>query len=65
MTLCSQEVAAEKREKAKGEKVEVRKKRPKKKSEGKWSERETEACGGLWAGVAAASAQSAGQSSPR
>lgn len=44
-----------------GEKVEVRKK----KSEGKWSERETEACGGLWAGVAAASAQSAGQSSLR
>lgn len=34
-------------------------------SEAKWRESEVEACGGLWAGVAAASAQSAGRSSLR
>lgn len=33
VTLCSQEVAAEKREKAKGEKVEVRKKKKAEKKE--------------------------------
>lgn len=44
--------------------MEVRNEKPKT-SEGKWSEREVEACGGLWAGVAAASAQSADRSGPR
>lgn len=44
--------------------VKVRNEKPKV-SERNWRESEVEACGGLWAGVAAASAQSADRSSLR
>lgn len=77
MSFCSQEVRERKegrkeekktncQERGKREKdgVKVRNEKPKM-SERKWRESEVEACGGLWAGVAAASAQSACRSSLR